>query len=209
MSDGQLATGFYFTSAVYSIDKPEFLDVLNPVCEEYLSKQRAQNKHELYPLYQTESINFDPRLNDFCNFVGTTGWNILLSQGYQMAGLSAVFNEMWCQEHYKHSGMDEHIHGGSAQLVGFYFLETPENCSVPTIHDPRPGKKQINLPEADMALVTHASNAVTFAPKPGLLLFASSWLPHSFTRHGNDKPIKFIHFTIAVQPTLVPPVEVV
>jgi hypothetical protein len=94
--------------------------------------------------------------------------------------------------------MDQHIHANGAQLVGFYFIDTPENCSRPVLHDPRMGKVQVNLPEGNMQNVTPASNMVNFEPKPGLLMFTNSWLPHSFTRHGSDEPIRFIHFTIGV-----------
>jgi hypothetical protein len=93
--------------------------------------------------------------------------------------------------------MDEHVHGFGAQLIGFYFLETPEDCSKIVMHDPRPGKKQINLSEENIFNATSASLAINFTPKPGLLFFANSWIPHSFSRHASEKPIKFIHFTIS------------
>jgi hypothetical protein len=46
---------------------------------------------------------------------------------------------------------------GGIQLVGFYFLDLPENSSRLVIHDPRPGKVQIDLPEYDEKNVTFAS----------------------------------------------------
>jgi hypothetical protein len=66
------------------------------------------------------------------------------------------------------------------------------------IHDPRPGKVQGNLPETDISIATYGSNMINFEPKPGMLVFANSWLPHSFGRHANDKPIQFVHFNITV-----------
>jgi hypothetical protein len=50
-----------------------------------------------------------------------------------------------------------------------------------------------------MNMVTPASNAIHFSPKPGLLMFANSWLPHSFGRHAANKPLKFVHFNVSVQ----------
>lgn len=201
-SNNELQVYSYFPSAVYSIVKPEFLSPVRKVSTEFLMKRKKEQPRmdPIYPLYQTENMFNDTRIAEFCNYVGATAWNILNGQGYAMADKSVFFMELWCQEHYKHSAMDEHTHGYGAQLAGFYFLETPPDCSRIIIHDPRPAKKQINLPEADMGKVTYGSNAINFTPEPGLLFFANSWLPHQFSRHANNtKPIRFIHFTIGVK----------
>jgi hypothetical protein len=125
--------------------------------------------------------------------------------------------EMWTQEHHKHSSMDQHTHGYGSQIVGFYFLEAPENSSRVVFHDPRMGKVQIDLPESDSNNATVASKMINFEPKPGLMIFANAWLAHSFTRHANDKPIKFVHFNLSVQiaqqvsanPEILPAAEVI
>ena len=142
----------------------------------------------------------DPRLAEFTQFVGSTAWNILNEQGYAMNNFVTSFTEMWTQEHHKHSSMDQHVHGYGSQIVGFYFLETPENCSRVVFHDPRTAKIQINLPEQNVHSATVASSMINFEPKPGMLLFANSWLAHSFTRHAADKPIKFVHFNLTTNP---------
>jgi uncharacterized protein (TIGR02466 family) len=115
-----------------------------------------------------------------------------------MQDKAVQFTEMWTQEHYKHSAMDAHVHGFGSQIVGFYFLETPEGCSNVVFHDPRAGKIQNDLPEQDMNIATPASKMINFKPKPGMMLFANSWLAHSFTRHAADLPIKFVHFNLTV-----------
>jgi hypothetical protein len=84
------------------------------------------------------------------------------------------------------------------QIVGFYFLETPENCSRVVFHDPRAAKVQIDLPEQDINMATPASKMINFEPKPGMMIFANSWLMHSFTRHAANLPIKFVHFNLTV-----------
>lgn len=194
----ELSTEFYFPCGVYSIKKPDFLFAVKDVAEECLSK--VENvANELYPVKMTDNFYGDERIQDFVSFVGSTAWNILESQGVLTENLNTTFHEMWCQEHHKHSSMDEHIHGNGAQIVGFYFLDTPEKCSRLVIHDPRAGKKQINLPEKDITQVSYSSGMVNFTPEPGLLMFTNSWLPHSFTRHGSDEPIRFVHFTLGVQ----------
>ena len=200
--ENQLNSEFYFPSGVYTIKKPEYLISVKDVAEEYLQKIDKVSA-ELYPVKMTENFYGDERISSFITFIGSTSWNILESQGIKTDGLNTVFDEFWCQEHFKHSGMDEHIHGNGAQIVGFYFLDTPENSSRVVFHDPRPGKKQINLPENDVTQVSYTSSMINFKPEPGLLIFTNSWLPHSFTRHGSDDPIRFIHFTLSVKYSVV------
>jgi uncharacterized protein (TIGR02466 family) len=115
-----------------------------------------------------------------------------------MQDKAVSFTEMWTQEHHKHSAMDAHVHGFGSQIVGFYFLETPKNCSKVVFHDPRAAKVQIDLSEQDIKMATPASKMINFEPKAGMMIFANSWLAHSFTRHAADSPIKFVHFNLTV-----------
>ena len=198
MTDDNLQPIFCFPTTVVTVFKPEFLKAVNAVSEEYLAQQ-PDDIHELYPAKMSGDFSQDPRLKDFCTFIGKSAWEILRNQGSDVENASTFFTEMWTQEHHKHSMMEQHVHGNGAQLVGFYFLETPEDCSKALFYDPRPGKVQINLPEADMGNITPASNTIGFDAQPGTMLFAPAWLPHGFTRHGSDKPIKFVHFNINVE----------
>lgn len=209
----QLQVAYHFPCPIYIIERPDFLDVVNTVSEEALDvAKKAQTLNEIYPLYMTSSYYADPRLAGFSEFVGATAWNILNEQGYAMQNMAVSFTEMWTQEHHKHSAMDAHVHGYGSQIVGFYFLETPEGGSNVVFHDPRAGKVQIDLPEQDMSAATPASKMINFTPKPGMMIFANSWLMHSFTRHAADLPIKFVHFnlTVILQPQTCPaPAEVI
>jgi uncharacterized protein (TIGR02466 family) len=169
------------------------------VSEESLKIQRKEQKlDEIYPLYMTNNYYSNHRIAEFTEFVGATAWNILNEQGYAMQDKAVQFTEMWTQEHHKHSAMDAHVHGFGSQLTGFYFLETPKNCSRVVFHDPRAAKVQIDLPEQDINMATPASKMINFEPKPGLMIFANSWLAHSFTRHAAEQPIKFVHFNLTV-----------
>ena len=198
----QLQVAYHFPCPIYIIERPDFLDVVNSVSEENLAESRkTQSLNEIYPLYMTQNYFGDPRMVGFSEFVGATAWNILNEQGYTMQDKAIQFTEMWTQEHYKHSAMDAHVHGFGSQIVGFYFLETPEGGSHVVFHDPRAAKVQIDLPEQDMSMATPASKAINFTPKPGMMIFANSWLSHSFTRHAADLPIKFVHFNLTVIPT--------
>ena len=209
----QLQVAYHFPCLIYIIERPDFLKIVNDVSEEALEVQRKERDlNEIYPLYMTGNYFGDPRIASFSEFVGATAWNILNEQGYVMGDKAVSFMEMWTQEHYKHSAMDAHVHGYGSRITGFYFLETPEGSSKVVFHDPRSGKVQIDLPEHDMNTATPASKMINFTPKPGMMIFANSWLAHSFTRHAADLPIKFVHFNLTVvqQPQTCPaPAEVI
>ena len=204
-----LDVGEYFTSTVYSKEKPEFLDAVRAVTDEHLKIVKANEKlNEIYPVRMTTNIYADPRLADFIQFVGNQSWYILFNQGYKMQQMSTVIESMWCQEHHKHSLMEQHTHTNPVQIVGFYFIDCPENCSNLVFHDPRAGKVQASLPESDSRYITPASNNVGFIPKPGMFFFTNAWLAHSFSRHASELPIRFIHFNMEVRPTMSAPSQV-
>ncbi len=205
----QLEVAYHFPCPIYIIERPDFLDAVKVVSEESLEVSRKEcDLDELYPVVMTGNYYADARVTDFANFVGATAWNILQEQGYAMEDKVVQFTEMWTQEHHKHSSMEQHVHGFGVQIVGFYFLEAPENSSRVVFHDPRAGKVQNDLPEQEMSNATPASRMVNFEAKEGRLIFSNSWLPHSFTRHASDKPVKFVHFNLTVtqaQPTCTMP----
>jgi len=147
----------------------------------------------------TEGLNQDPRMLEFSNYVAQTAWNILNEQGYKVQHLTTYFSDMWCQEHYKNSLMEQHVHGNGTQIVGFYFLDSPENCSKVVFHDSRAGKVQSSLNEHNSNFATPASIAVNYEAKEGTLMLTNAWMPHSFTRHSSEKPMRFIHFNICVK----------
>lgn len=190
---------YLFPCAVYSVDCSKFLDTVNQVSEEYLQQSHNQREmNEIYPLMMSDNFSNDPRMKEFCEFVGASAWNILNDQGYDMNPYAVVFDSMWTQEHHKQSSMEQHVHGYGSQLIGFYFLEVPTNSSRVVFHDPRAGKVIANLPEKNMSAATYASQMINFEPKPGMLFITNSWLPHSFTRNSSEKPLKFVHFNIGL-----------
>jgi len=197
----QLQVAYHFPCPIYLIERPDFLEAVNTVSEEALdAAKKTQQLNEIYPVHMTHSYFADPRVAGFSEFVGATAWNILNEQGFAMQDKAVQFTEMWTQEHHKHSSMEAHVHGFGSQIVGFYFLETPEDCSRVVFHDPRSAKVQIDLPEQDMNMATPASRMINFTPKPGMMIFSNAWLAHSFTRHAAEQPIKFAHFNLTVIP---------
>lgn len=197
----------YFVSPIYSIKKPEFLTTSKLATSQLIKNYRKDNKiDEIYPILQVD-VSSDARMTPLLDYVVNTAWNLLDGQGYDMAGCQTYFTEAWCQEHHKYSSMDYHNHNDS-QLIAFYFLDCPEDPPKMTIHDPRPAKLMVNLPEKNTNEITMATSIINFTPEPGTLMFANSWLPHSFTRNASIKPFKMIHMNIGVRPFIdqhVPP----
>jgi hypothetical protein len=197
-----LDASIYFPTLIYQIKKPEFLEAVGKVAENALVDVRKnQPLNEIYPVHITGNLFDNPEILEFQYYVGGTAINLLNEQGYNLVGVEPYFSEMFCQEHFKHSAMEQHVHGSGSQIVGFYFLETPENCSKVVFHDPRISKQMISWNEKDVSQATFASNAINFTPTSGLLMFTNAWLSHSFSRHENDLPIKFIHFNIGLRPS--------
>jgi uncharacterized protein (TIGR02466 family) len=199
----QLNATHLFSAPVYQIVKPEFLDVARKVSKKFISKRKCEvDLNPIYPVYMTESINFDPEMLDFANYVAQIAWNILANQGYAMDVFSTYFTEMWVQEHHHLSLMERHIHGNGAVISGFYFLDCPQKSSRVLFHHPTDAKVISNLPEKNIQEMTHASNMINFVPEEGLLMFTNAWVPHSFTKNESKKPMRFIHFNIAVMPAI-------
>lgn len=191
----------YFATPVYIAKKPEFLETVSLIANEKLQEALIHNDNkidEVFPFIMSTSMLDDPRIADFATYIAESSWAILAEQGYAMDGFHTFFTEMWCQQHEYSSSMDYHAHGGS-HIVGFYFLETPENCPRAIIHDPRPSRLMLPLPELDTNQATLASGMINFKPEPGMVIFAPAYLPHSFGRNASKQPFKFVHFNIGVQ----------
>lgn len=186
-----------FPTTVYSIKKPEFYASLHKIAIEAL-EQINQDLNEIYPVKMSGDFSQHPEVQEFCQYTAVTSLNVLKEQGYNVNNKGAYFESMWCQEHHKFSQMDQHVHNNGVQIVGFYFLDVPKNSCYATFHDPRAGKVQIGFEEQDMARVTYASSAFHLTPEPGTMILTNSWLPHSFTKNGSDKPFRFIHFNISL-----------
>jgi hypothetical protein len=195
-----LETSAHFATAIYSISKPEFLPAALSVFNEGVKQQQQlKDINDLYPVYMTGNLYMDPRLNDFSTYVASTAWNVLSSQGYKMDDKITYFHSMWGQQHHKSSNMEEHTHNDGVQIVGFYFLDCPDNSSQMIFADPRIGKMQLGIIEADPSKISMSSDRISFKPEVGKLYLTNAWLAHAFSRHGNDKPFKFIHMNLSVQ----------
>lgn len=187
----------YFTSPVYSFNKPEFLQTAKEVIEEKLNEIKANEKlNEIYPLYNTQHLHNDSRMESLVSYVVTMSNRILDSQGYDMNQYRMDIYDFWCQEHHKTSGHERHVH--NSIISGFYFIECPPDGCRLIIHDQRQAKEYAQLIEKNNDEATYASNMINFSPEEGQIVFTNSWLPHSFTRNESEKPFRMIHFNLGV-----------
>jgi uncharacterized protein (TIGR02466 family) len=188
----------YFGTPVYSFLMPEYLDSARDVCKTYLDKLKNEVAlDEIYPMYQTVSFDTEPSISVLTTEIKKASYTILENQGYDLSNYELFYTEFWCQEHHKTSGQERHVHGYNNVLTGFYFIETPENCSRLVIHEPKTAKEFGNfLPEKNPNQVSLASQTINFVPEPGQLIITNSWLHHTFTRNENNTPFTMIHFNI-------------
>lgn len=192
----QLRQELLFPSGIYSCDLPNFLPVVKKVSKKHLKNCKCSPGS---PHMSGQFAN-DPELKEFTQEILDLCHYILNQAGYKMVDFSTFFTAMWTQQHDYLSSMEQHVHGGADQLVGFYCLDAPKYCGRALFYDPRPGKVQINLPEENVSNASLASNIINFELVPGRLLIAPSWLPHSFSRNMNKKsPARFVHFNVGVQ----------
>ena len=194
----QLSVSSFFSTLIYTIEKPEFLNSVKEVFNKHVNKFK-KGKHCEYPI-MSDNLLDEESIIEFIRYASATGWNILNEQGFKMDDKYVSYESMWGQQYNKKSQMDQHVHSNNVQLVGFYFLDCPKKCPRVVIHDPRSGKNQINLQERNITEASPASSMINFEPKPGMFLFSNAWLPHSFTRHESTLPFNFIHFNLTVIP---------
>ena len=195
----QLEEFHYFSSPVYAVKTPQFLDPIRKVTKKYLDHSKQHHKGKNPITVMTQDFSTDPDAADFAAYVSQTAWNILNSQGYNVDNMVTYFTEMWTQEHNFHSSMDQHIHGAGAQISAIFFLQVPENACKMVIYDPRPAKIIIGLPQKNGNTISPASQQIVFTPEEGSIIFTPSWLPHSFTRNLNkNKAVHFVHMNLSV-----------
>ena len=196
-----LGESHYFVTPIYITKQPQFLEIVKAIALDSIKQVHGKKKPDkIHPVLMSGNMLEDPRIEEFATFICQTAGDILSGQGYAMDQFNTTFTELWCQEHYQTSSMDYHVHPGGSLLVGFYFLDTPEGCPPAVIHDPRPGRVMLDLPQVDPSRATLSSTMINFKPEPGMMMFAPAWLAHSFGRNPSTLPLRFVHFNLTVQP---------
>lgn len=187
-----------FPSAVGKKFIPEYVTVAKNIIQDKMGKTPPND----WNVNQSDEI-FDDRLGGLIDQIAQESFSMLAEQGYDMSNVQTRVSEFWGQEFRSTGQHIEHVHANNSQISGFYFVEVPNNSSLPVVFDPRHGKRQINMRQTRPEEVTFASEQIVMPVVAGDLLLMNSWLPHGFTRHGSDQPFRFIHFNVVVEPANV------
>tara|TARA_Y100001951_G_scaffold102671_1_gene109780 strand:+ start:150 stop:779 length:630 start_codon:yes stop_codon:yes gene_type:complete len=198
-----MITDIYFGSPVWIDNKPEFINSANKASDEYIKEARTKNKSLIKDtgdfglVHHSRQLLGDTRFKDFMDYIGRKAWDFLDWQGFDMKDYQTMFSEMWVQEFAKKGGgyHSLHVHSND-HISGFYFLKCSSKTSFLIFNDPRPGAQMTKLRLKKPTEVTHASSMVHHYPKPGMLLFFNSYLPHEFSVDIGKKPFRFIHFNL-------------
>ena len=217
-----MQTDWYFSTPVYSIMKTEWVKPAIKTTDKFIDeayKREAPNLKERKKLlgnkdylkvkdhgmsYHSTPLNGVPELKELEQYVGATSLNLLNEWGYDMESYKMFFTEFWVQEFSKNGGghHSTHVHWDN-HISGFYFLKCSDKTSYPVMHDPRAGAMMTKLPQKDGNKILPMSDQIHFKPKPGMLVFFPSYVPHEFAVDNGVDDFRFIHFNLqAVRNTI-------
>ena len=211
----QLNSSIYFSSPVYSIEIPEWVDDANKVCDKYIKEAKKNNAKAIKERekklgkkigdhgmsYHSTSLVGDPALKELQEYIGSTSWNILDHMGYNLTNYELFWTEFWVQQFAEKAGGNHspHVHYNN-HISGFYFLRCSDKTSLPVFHDPRPGKLMTQLPLKNEKEITLGTDKIHYKPKPGTMIFIPAYLTHEYIVDAGIQDFRFIHFNLqAVQ----------
>jgi len=209
--DDQLQASVYFSSPVYSIEIPEWVDDANKVCDKYIKDAKKNNAKIIKERekkfgkkigdhgmsYHSTSLVGDPALKEIQEYIGATSWNVLDHMGYDLTNYELFWTEFWVQEFGEKGGghHEGHIHYDN-HISGFYFLKCSDKTSMPVFHDPRPAKLMTQLPLKNETEITLGAHQIHYKPKPGTMMFFPSYMEHQYVVDDGVEPFRFIHFNL-------------
>lgn len=184
----------YFSSPIYREERPDWVQKTLGGVNKYYDE--VKNNCQSNVVIQTANMQSDPKLKFLKDHFLKTSVAILKSQGYIVENYDFFVPAMWAQNIECNGGNIRHVHS-NAQMVGFYFMETPENSSYPVFSDPRPAKEMADLDVEQSFEVRHGTKEIHFNNlMPGTFLYSNAWLPHQFIPNYSKKPTKFVHFIL-------------
>jgi len=209
-----LKTEHYFASPIYFTDKPEWVKAFNTASDAYIKQARLNNAEEIKKrnkklgdkgehswVHHSSSLINDPQFKVLQDYIGSTAWNLLDGQGFDLSNHTIFITELWVQEFSKDGGGHHSLHSHwNGHISGFFFLKASEKTSLPIFEDPRSGNMMNLLPEKDPSKITPASHQVNYKVKPGRLIFFNSYLPHMYAVDNGYESFRFIHFNIQAIP---------
>lgn len=195
----------YFASPIYRVEKPEWVEPLSLICEEYYNQSENYYKSidRSCELIQTPSIQNNNRVSFLRDYIIGVSKDISIHQGYDITGYNFSIEALWAQQINPGGYHVPHVHSLTT-FSGIFVLESPniEGCSYPVFEDPRPGKLMCDM----FFDYNNNNNLLTTCPSihfnnliNGTLLFFNSWLPHKFTVNKSSLPLKFLHFCVSAK----------
>jgi len=195
-----------FKCPIYLSHKPEWVDDLNKASDPIIKKVEKTWKNRIKdpkdPItHMPNSLHSEliwqyPEFKEMATTVLQQSWNILDQQGYDLRNRIPILNELWVQEFPEGGGFhDIHEHGNN-HISGFYFLKCSEKTSFPVFHDPRPGKKMMDLMLKDKNKLNYGNSQVNYKVKPGQFIFFNSYMPHAYVHYSGKEKFRFIHFNV-------------
>jgi len=198
----------YFSTTVWSEQKPEFIKSLNKASNKYIKEAKKRSKDHIKKYgdfgisYHSTPLTADNDFLDFKNYVGQKSWEYLDHQGYDMTQYKTLFSEMWVQEFAKNGGgyHSAHVHWNQ-HVSGFYFLKASEETSYPVFHEPKTGARSTKLKmKTDIKGIKNGTEIIHYKVKPGTLIIFPGYLEHEFAVDFGREPFRFIHWNIQAIP---------
>ena len=108
----QLNSSIYFSTPVYSIEIPEWVDHVDKVCDKYIKAAKENNKKAIKERekelgkkvgdfsmsHHSTSLVGDPDLKELQEYIGSTAWNVLDHMGYDLTNYELFWTEFWVQQ---------------------------------------------------------------------------------------------------------------
>ena len=197
----------YFSTPVWSEQKPEFVKSLNKASNKYIKDAKKREKEYIKKhgdfgrSYHSTPLVYDNNFLDFKNYIGQKSWEFLDWCGFDMQQYTTMFSELWVQEFAKKGGghHSAHIHWNQ-HVSGFYFLKCSDKTSYPIFHEPRTGARATKLKMKPGNGIFHGTELVHFKPKPGTLIIFPGYMEHEYAVDFGIEPFRFIHWNIQAVP---------
>jgi uncharacterized protein (TIGR02466 family) len=201
----------FFETPIYRIEKPEWVNKVNKVCNPIISKCKERDKNIIKEKnkkfnmkigdfgwsYHSKSMTNKKGLEELQQYIVSTSQQVLDNMGFNLTSYNMAITEFWVQEFADKGGghHSTHVHYDN-HISGFYFLKCSKKTSMPFFHDPRAGKLMAQLPMKNSEQIISGASVIHVRPKPGTLIIFPSYLPHEFSVDPGVDPFRFIHFNI-------------
>ena len=212
MLEKEYNRSYYFSTPIYTIEKPQWVNQIDKACEKYIQASVKNNQQTInlrniklkkdigdhaYSYNSTSLIN-DPNLKILQDYIGSASWFFLNEMGFDTTKYDLFWTEFWVQQFGKNGGghHEGHIHYDN-HVSGFYFLRCSDKTSYPIFHDPRYVKHMNNMPLNKQAVAASpATDKVMYKPKPGTLIIFPAYLEHQYAVDNGIDDFRFIHFNL-------------